>query len=236
MLVVPSVDVRDGKIVFRGGVAADVEPRDLARRFVTAGAEELHLVDLDAAETGEPRNFALLSEIARAHRIPSRLAGGVDSLETAQRALSAGFTGALFSSAVFGDDALLPRIATLGEHAIVELEARDDALDPRGGDPSLVARARGQDVVTAAIRAVAQGVRALYVIDLSTDGRLGGPALALLARVREAVPSAALHTGGGIRDLADLTTLARMGVASAVVGRALADGRFTLAQAKAVCA
>ena len=236
MVIVPSVDVRGGRVAFRAGVGADVAPADLARRFVAMGARELHLVDLDGAERGEYANAEPLARIARGCGVPCRLAGGIASLAHAREALAAGFAGVLFSSAVFGDDGLLGGIAALGDAAIVELEAADGALEPRGGDPRLVARARGRAIGEAARAAVAAGVRSLYVIDVTTDGRLGGPALALLERVRASLgpdpgPGVALHTGGGIRDLTDIALLARWGAASAVVGRALADGRFTLADA-----
>ena len=239
-MIVPSVDVRGGRVAFRGGVGADVDPRDLARRFVAAGAEELHLVDLDGAERGEYASFPLLSAIAREAGVPCRLAGGIADLDRAAAAVNAGFAGVLFSSAVFGDDDLLRSIAALDGRAIVELEVRDGFLAPRGGEPRLAADATGRGVLAAARAAVDAGIRALYVIDLSTEGALGGPALPLLERIRAALgPRAAgiaFHTGGGIRELDDVRALARWGAASAVVGRALADGRFTLAEAKAAAA
>ncbi len=234
MVIVPSVDVRGGRASFGG-----LDPEELARRFVQEGADELHLVDLDAAEHGEPRNQALLERIAAGTGVPCRLAGGLSDLGRAQAALDQGFAGVLFSSAVFGDPALLRRIAALGDRAIVEIESRDGTLAPRGGDPGLVAAASGRESVSAALDAVSAGVSALYVIDLGTEGRLGGPALALIDRLRVALARGepvALHTGGGVRDLADVAALARAGAASVVVGRALAEGRFTIAEAKAACA
>lgn len=236
-MIVPSVDVRGGRVRFRSGGAGATEPRALAAAFVAAGAEELHLVDLDGAERGEYPNVPLLAEIARASGVPSRLAGGLASLERATAALHDGFAGVLFSSAVFGDDGLLRSIATIADRAIVEIESRDGVLAPRGGGDELVARARGHDSVGAALAAVDAGITSLYVVDLGTEGSLGGPALALLRRIQEALGAragaVALHTGGGIRDLEDIAALARFGVASAVVGSALAAGRFTIAEAKA---
>ena len=234
MVIVPSVDVRDGRATFGG-----LDPEKLARRFVRDGADELHLVDLDAAEHGEPRNRAILERIALEAGVPCRLAGGLSDLGQAQDALEQGFAGVLFSSAVFGEATLLRRIAVLGGRAIVEIESRDGALAPRGGDPRLVSAAAGREVVSAALDAAAAGIGALYVIDLGSEGGLGGPAFALLDRVRAALArtgqTAALHTGGGVRDLADITALARAGAESVVVGRALALGRFTLAEARAAC-
>jgi phosphoribosylformimino-5-aminoimidazole carboxamide ribonucleotide (ProFAR) isomerase len=238
VVIVPSVDVRGGRVAYRGGSGADIAPRDLASRYVQGGADELHLVDLDAAERGEDANSELLADIARASAVPCRLAGGISSLATADRALAAGFAGVLFSSAVFGDDALLRRIARLGDRAIVEIEARDGRLAPRGGDADLVTRASGRDAAEAAEIAALRGVRALYVVDLGTDRQFGGPPLVLMERLRAKVGAGlgvAFHTGGGVRDVEDVRALARWGAASVVIGRAFLERRFTLAEAKAAC-
>ena len=241
MVIVPSVDVRAGRVAFRGDVGAAVDPRDLARRFVAGGADELHLVDLDGAAGEGFVNQELLAEIARESGIPCRLAGGITDTAQAARALDRdGFAGVLFSAAIFGDDALLRDVAALGQRAIVELEVAGGVLAPRGGEAALNGRAAGRDVVEAAAAALRAGVRELYVIDVDTDGRLGGPPLALLERIRASLgPAAAplrFHTGGGVRSVADVRALARWGAASAVVGRAIADGRFTIAEAKAAVA
>jgi len=237
VVIVPSVDVRGGRVAYRGDVGADIAPRVLAARYLGEGADELHLVDLDGAERGEYANAEVLADIARSTAVPCRLAGGVSSVRKAEDAIAAGFAGVLFSSAVFGDDTLLRRIARLGARAIVEIEARDGALAPRGGEAELVHRATGRDAVEAAEIAALRGIRALYVVDTSADGRLGGPPLVLMERIRAKTgPEIAVHTGGGVRDLDDVRALARWGAASVVIGRALLDGRFTLAEAKAACA
>jgi phosphoribosylformimino-5-aminoimidazole carboxamide ribotide isomerase len=236
MVIVPSIDVRAGRVSYRGGAGKDADPRDLAAMYVAAGATELHLVDLDAAERGEASNFALLAGIARASRARCRLAGGIASLERARAAADAGFEGVLFSSAVFGDEVLLRKVARL-PNAIVEIEARDGKLAPRGGPADLVLFAAGLDAVTAASTASLRGVRDLYVVDLSTDGRLGGPPLVLLEQLRRTTgPTMRFHTGGGVRDIEDIRALARWGVASVVIGRAFLEGRFTIAEATAACA
>jgi phosphoribosylformimino-5-aminoimidazole carboxamide ribotide isomerase len=236
VVIVPSVDVRGGRVAYRGDVGADVAPADLASRYVREGADELHLVDLDGAERGDYANAELLGGIARATPVPCRLAGGVSSLAKAEEAIAAGFAGVLFSSAVFGDDTVLRRVARLRDAAIVEIEAKDGALAPRGGDAELVRRAQGRDALEAAEIAALRGVRALYVVDTSADGKLGGPPLVLMERIRAKVGAeVAFHTGGGVRDLDDVRALAKWGAASVVIGRAFLDRRFTLAEAKAAC-
>lgn len=237
-MIVPSVDVRGGRVAYRGGAGADEDPLALATRYVSDGATELHLVDLDGAERGEHANRRLLSSIAHEVHVPCRLAGGITYFAEVEEAFAAGFAGILLSSAVFGaDDISLTALAAFGSRVIVEIEARAGALAPRGGHADDVRRAAGRDAVDAAKIAVDAGIGSLYVIDVSTDGRLAGPAVDLLDEIGRAVgPGVALHTGGGVRDLDDVRVLARWGAASVVIGRAFLERRFTLAEAMAACA
>ena len=234
-MIVPSIDVRFGHVAYRG-IQIRFTPSELAERYVEDGAEELHLVDRDMAERGDPANLALLAAIARRSRVPCRLAGGVSSVAFAREALDAGFGGVLFSSAVLASDEVLKDVATLGRAAIVEIEARDGWLAPRGGDPALVEMANGRGALAAARAAVVAGIADLYVIDLGTEGALGGPATQLLESIRSSLGDLArrvrFHTGGGISSADDVRALARWGVASAVIGRAFLEGRLTLAEAK----
>ncbi|HYK97758.1 MAG TPA: HisA/HisF-related TIM barrel protein [Candidatus Acidoferrales bacterium] len=236
MVIVPSIDVRGGRLAYRDGVGAALDPRDVAARYVEEGAEELHFVDLDAAEGAPTSNFATLADIARAVRVRVRLAGGVASLQKAEAARNAGFAGVLFSSAVFGDETLLRKCARV-PGAIVEIESRGGVLSPRGGPADRGLYAAGLSAETAAKTASLRGVRDLYVIDVATDGRFAGPPLVLLEQLRRAAgPGVALHTGGGVRDVNDVRALAEFGVASVVIGRAFLDGRMTVAEARAACA
>jgi phosphoribosylformimino-5-aminoimidazole carboxamide ribotide isomerase len=236
VVIVPSVDVRFGHVAYRG-IQIRYTPSELAERYVSDGAEELHLVDRDMAERGDPANLGMLAAIARRSKVPCRLAGGVASVAFAREALDAGFSGVLFSSAVFANDDLLGDIARLGRSATVEIEARDGWLSPRGGAPELTDAARGRGARAAAHAAAVAGIVDLYVIDLGTEGALAGPALDLLEDLRASLGDLAsrirFHTGGGIGSKEDVTRLARWGVASAVIGRALLDGVLTLEEAKA---
>lgn len=235
-MIVPSIDVRFGHVAYRG-IQMRFTPSELAERYVEDGAQELHLVDRDNAERGDPANLALLAAIARRARVPCRLAGGISSVPFAREALDAGFSGVLFSSAVLASDEVLKDAASLGRAAIVEIEARDGWLSPRGGDPTLVEIATGRGALAAARAAVAAGVTDLYVIDLGAEGGLAGPALELLESIRSSLGHLArsmrFHTGGGISSADDVRALARWGAASAVIGRAFLEGRLTLAEAMA---
>jgi phosphoribosylformimino-5-aminoimidazole carboxamide ribotide isomerase len=229
VVIVPSVDVRGGRL----GDGSEQAVVARAHGLVADGAEELHLVDLDGAESGLFLNLDLLADVAGAVGVPCRLAGGVSRPDEARRAIERGFAGVLFSSAVFGDDEALRDIASLGDRAIVEIEARAGFLAPRGGDPDLVTVASGRGVLASARAAQVAGVRALYLIDLTLEGRPAGPPLALVDTVRAVVGrDVALHAGGGVRDLDDVRALASRGVASVVIGRALAEKRFTIRAAR----
>jgi len=232
-VIVPSVDVRGGRL----GNGSEQPVAARARDLVADGAEELHLVDLDGAETGLFLNLEMLAEVARAVGVPCRLAGGVSRVDEARRAIDRGFAGVLFSSAVFGDDDILRDVASLGDRAIVEVETRAGFLAPRGGDPGLVTVATGRGALASARAAQLAGVRGLYLIDLTSEARLVGPPLALVDTVRAVVGQrVALHVGGGVRDLDDIRALASRGVASVVIGRALAEKRFTIRVAREAAA
>ena len=232
-MIVPSVDVRGGRL----GDGSEQSVAARARELVAEGAVELHLVDLDGAETGMFLNLELLAEVAREVGVPCRLAGGVSRIDDARRAIDRGFAGVLFSSAVFGDDELLRDIASFGDRAIVEIEARAGFLAPRGGETRLVTVATGRGALASARAAQLAGVRALYLIDLTSEAQLAGPPLALVDMVRAVVGQrVALHAGGGVRDLDDVRALATRGVASVVIGRALAEKRFTIRAAREVAA
>jgi phosphoribosylformimino-5-aminoimidazole carboxamide ribotide isomerase len=233
VVIVPSVDVRAGRL----GDGSEQQVAARARELVAQGAEELHLVDLDGAETGLFLNLELLADVAREVGVPCRLAGGVSRIDEARRAIDRGFAGVLFSSGVFGDDELLRDVASIGERAIVEIEARAGFLAPRGGDPRLVSVATGRGALASARAAQRAGVRGLYLIDVASEARPAGPPLALVDTVRAVVGRGfALHAGGGVRDLDDVRALASRGVASVVIGRALAQKRFTIHDAREAAA
>jgi phosphoribosylformimino-5-aminoimidazole carboxamide ribotide isomerase len=233
VVIVPSVDVRGERVA----TGSDETVVERVRDLVADGAEELHVVDVDRAESGATDNLELLSWIARSAGVPCRLAGGISSVADARQAIERGFAGVLFSSAVFGDDDLLKEIALLGDRAIVEVEARGGFLAPRGGDPQLVTVATGRGALASGRAAQIAGVRALYLIDLSSEGQLAGPPLTLIDTMRPVVgPRVALHAGGGVRDLDDVRALAARGVASVVIGRAFAERRFSIREARQAAA
>ena len=241
MVIVPAIDLADGRVASgRDGLSAtatlDDDPLDLARGLAAAGARMLHVVDLDGARTGRYRNLPLAAAIARAAAVPVQLGGSVSDPVIARQALAAGLARVVFGSATLGDPNRLSEVAALGPLALLALEVEGDRLRPRGGDVMLVEQVQGADAVALARSASELGVARFYVVDVEADGRLGGPPLTFIGRLRDELGDRVteLHVGGGIRDLVDVRDLAAAGVRSLVVGRALAEGRIDLAAAQRV--
>jgi phosphoribosylformimino-5-aminoimidazole carboxamide ribotide isomerase len=119
---------------------------------------------------------------------------------------------------------------------MLALEIDGDRLRPRGGEAALRERARGADALDAAREAVSHGIRHLYVVDVNADGRMGGPPLRFLDRLADTLSDGevSLHVGGGVRDVADVRELARFGVRSIVIGRALREGLLQLLEAQRI--
>lgn len=241
MVVIPALDLANGRIAARREGLAVVEdlaadPLELAREIVRSGARALHVVDLDGARTGRYVNLPLAAAIARAVEVPVQLGGSVSDPAVAHEALERGLARVVFGSAILGEPRFVDEVASLGPAALLALEIEDDRLRPRGGDAFLAERVQRTDAVEHARDATARGVGRFYVVDVESDGRLGGPPLRFISRLREALgPALAeLHVGGGVRDLLDVRDLATAGVRSVVVGRALHEGRLDLAEAQRV--
>jgi phosphoribosylformimino-5-aminoimidazole carboxamide ribotide isomerase len=240
-MIVPAIDLADGRVAsgregFTALATLEEDPLDLARALVASGARALHVVDLDGARSGDYRNLALAAAIARAVSVPVQLGGNVCDPQMAEAALASGLARVVFGSATFGDPRRLEEVAALGSRALLALEVEGDRLRPRGGDALLAEPVQGADALALARQAAERGVTRYYVVDVEADGRLGGPPLPFIGRLREALAEdiAELHVGGGVRDLVDVRDLAAAGVRSVVVGRALHEGRLELRAAQRI--
>jgi phosphoribosylformimino-5-aminoimidazole carboxamide ribotide isomerase len=234
--VLPAVDVRGGRVVrlLRGASDAETvygtDPAEAARRWEAEGAQRLHVVDLDAAMGGAPQFDAIAALIA-AVSIPVEVGGGIRTLEGATRYREHGADRVIFGTAAVSDPALVQSALALWPDAVAI------ALDARNGR---VAVAGWKEITTVgalelAERCRAWGVRRIQYTDVLRDGALVGPNLAAteeLARVSR-VPVTASGGVSSLDDLRHVAALAPAGVDEVIVGRALYDGRFTLAEAKA---
>jgi phosphoribosylformimino-5-aminoimidazole carboxamide ribotide isomerase len=235
-----AIDLLDGGAVrlvqgdYERRIPATVGPVDLARRFVAAGCRRLHVVDLAGARAGRPMQLALLNEIVSAARAEARgvvvEAGGGLRRGSDVDALLQVADEALLGTAAVEEPEFLP--ACVGAHPgriAVSLDLRD-------GRPALDgwSRTASDDAEALARRLVADGASRLIVTDTARDGTLDGPNLALLARLRAAVPDAVLVAAGGIGSVDDLRAVAEVGCDGAVVGLALLTGAIDPVEAMAV--
>lgn len=235
MIVVPAIDVRNGRVVrLKQGRLQDeqvygADPAEVARRFEAEGAQRLHVVDLDAAIDAKPQPDVLESIIA-AVSIPVEVGGGLRALEHAMRYLQRGAQRVIFGTAAISDAGVVQEaLRRFPDQVAVALDARNGRVTVGGWKEVTTVHA-----LELAERVKSWGVRRIQYTDVVRDGMLLGPnveATAELARVCGLPVTAA----GGISSLDDLDRLRRASplVDEAIVGKALYEKRFTLADAQA---
>jgi phosphoribosylformimino-5-aminoimidazole carboxamide ribotide isomerase len=237
----PAVDLLDGRCVRL--VQGDFErrtdygdPVEAAVELARAGAPWLHVVDLDAAKTGEPVNRSLVTEIAAAVPVPVQAGGGVRDDAAAGALLDGGVARVVLGTAAIEDHDLVERLAGRYPGRVAA------GLDHRGGEVSLRGwtLGGGAGLLEVLGRLEDLGVAAVVVTDISRDGTLEGPDIPGLA-VALAASTVDLIASGGVGSLGDLAALARLDadgrtLAGVIVGRAIHDGRLDVREALAACA
>jgi len=230
--LLPAVDVKDGRAVRLVQGALDQEsiygaPLEVALEFQAAGAEWLHLVDLDAA-FGRGSNATLLAEVVAALDIKVELSGGIRDDESLKRALATGCTRVNLGTAALEDPEWTAKvIKQYGDRIAVGLDVRGTTLAARGWTKE------GGELFETIERLDRDGCSRYIVTDVAKDGTLTGPNLELLKSVCAAT-KAPVVASGGVSTLADLASIAQLvdiGVEGAIVGKALYAGAFTLPEA-----
>ena len=230
--LLPAVDVKDGRAVRLVQGELDKEsvygaPLDVALEFQSAGAQWLHLVDLDAA-FGRGENIDLLAEVVGVLDIKVELSGGIRDDESLRRALATGCSRVNLGTAALENPVWTSKvIAEFGDRIAVGLDVRGHVLAARGWTKE------GGDLFETIQRLERDGCARYVVTDVTKDGTLKGPNLELLNEVC-AVTSKPVVASGGISSLDDIGALCAMnstGVEGAIVGKALYAGAFTLQQA-----
>jgi phosphoribosyl isomerase A len=233
----PAVDIRDGRAVRLTQGRADAatvydDPVDAALRFAAAGSEWLHVVDLDAAFTGEPRNRHLIERIIDATGCRVQASGGIRTLDDLQASLDFGAQRVVVGTMALTDPSFVPAALELaGERLAVGLDASGEVLRARGWTED------AGDLFSTIARLDALGVTRIIYTDIATDGMLSGPNTDMLTRVAQTT-KAAVTASGGVASVADLELLAGLHprVDAAIVGRALYSGDVDLATALAAVA
>jgi phosphoribosylformimino-5-aminoimidazole carboxamide ribotide isomerase len=234
VILYPAIDIRGGAAVrlMQGDYARetsyDADPVDAAQRWAGEGAEYLHVVDLDGARAGEPRNLEAVRRIAAAVECPIQVGGGLRDEAALEAVLAAGAARVVIGTAALGDpEFLAAALERHGERVVV-------SVDARGGKVSLAGwtEATDRDVAAAVAELGERGVARFLCTEIEVDGTMEGPALGELARIAAAT-SAQVIASGGVGELADLEALARAAPANlegAIVGRALYERRFSVAE------
>lgn len=230
--LLPAVDVKDGRAVrlVQGELDAETaygNPLEVALEFQAAGAEWLHLVDLDAA-FGRGENSALLAEVVGKLDIKVELSGGIRDDESLRRALATGCVRVNLGTAALENPEWTARvIAEHGDRIAVGLDVRGHVLAARGWTKE------GGDLFETIERLERDGCSRYVVTDVTKDGTLKGPNLELLKEVCAVTKKPVVASGGisSLDDIAALAALNAIGVEGAIVGKALYAGAFTLEQA-----
>jgi phosphoribosylformimino-5-aminoimidazole carboxamide ribotide isomerase len=236
-VLLPAIDLRDGHCVrlHQGDFAAetvyDDDPVRVAREFEAAGADWIHVVDLDAARTGTRTQLDQIRLIVRSVACKVEVGGGVRSAESALELLDAGVERVVVGTAAVERPALVEELCQEYPGRIaIGLDARGNEVAIRGW-----VEGSGADLVTLAERFDGIGLAALIVTEIGRDGTLVGPAFGQLSAVL-AASTTPLIASGGVGSLDDLRALARLrsddrGVAGIIVGRAIYEGRFSVVDA-----
>jgi phosphoribosylformimino-5-aminoimidazole carboxamide ribotide isomerase len=237
VILYPAVDILDGKAVrlvqgrFEDATTYHDDPLEAARSLVDAGARYLHVVDLDGARAGEPRSIEHLRRIVQGTGVPVQYGGGLRSMDAVRDALRAGAERVIVGTAAFRDvDFLDDLLRAFGPRAVVSVDVRGGHIATAGWTQKTQLPAED------AIRRLGErGAGSFVYTNVDRDGRLEGPDLDEVKRVSEAVRGRFLYSGGigATEHLTALAGLRQVNLAGVIVGKALYEGRFTVAEGQA---
>lgn len=241
MLLIPAIDLKDGKCVrLRQGDMSDAtvfseDPGAMARHWLDQGARRLHLVDLNGAAAGRPKNEPAIKSIIAAlgGEIPVQLGGGIRDLDTIERYLDDGISYVIIGTAAVKNPGFLHDAcgAFLG-HIIVALDARDGKVAVEGWS-----KMTGHDVIDLALKYEDYGVEAVVYTDIGRDGMLSGVNVEATVKLAQALRIPVIASGGiaTMEDIKALCAVEDEGIIGAITGRALYEGAldFKTAQAEA---
>jgi phosphoribosylformimino-5-aminoimidazole carboxamide ribotide isomerase len=235
VILYPAIDIRGGQAVrllqgdYERETAYDADPVEAAKRWADEGAEFLHVVDLDGAKAGEPRNLEAVRRIAEAVECPIQVGGGLRDADSVQAILDAGAERVVTGTAALRDPEFLDAMLDAhGDRVVVSVDARDGRVALEGWTTA------GKETAVDAVAALtARGVARFLCTAIEVDGTMRGPALEQLNEIAAAT-SSQIIASGGIGELSHLESLAQAAapnIEGAIVGRALYERRFTVSQA-----
>lgn len=235
--IIPAIDIRGGKCVrlIQGDYAQETvfgqDPVEMARRWEAEGATRLHVVDLDAARSGQPENLSIVARIADALSIPVQMGGGVRSREAVLRTLEAGIQRAIIGTAAASDpDTARALFSEFTDRLILGVDARDGKVAVAGWRETTA-----WDAAELGREMAAAGARRIIYTDIATDGMGVGPSLESTRRLAETVGIPIIASGGvgAPEHLVSVAALYTAGVEGVIVGKALYTGAVRLPEALA---
>jgi phosphoribosylformimino-5-aminoimidazole carboxamide ribotide isomerase len=234
MILLPAIDLIGGRCVrlaqgdFDRETDYSTDPATALAAFAASGAVEAHLVDLDGAKAREPRQHDLFAELAANSALALQVAGGFRTASQVARMLDSGIARVVIGSLALDNPAtfegLLDRFGA--DRLVLALDVRLDGSVPLVATHGWTTDS-GQSLDTVLVRF--NRVRHLLVTDIARDGMLSGPNLPLMHLIAERYPQVELQASGGVARLDDLRFLSVTGAARAIVGKAIWEGRFTIA-------
>lgn len=234
--LLPAIDLRGGQVVrlsegdFGRETVYGTDPGEVARRFVDAGAEWIHIVDLEGAREGGRRQTDAVMRIVAAagEDVACEVAGGLRDEESVAAVLDAGAARAVIGTAALNDPGFVERLtARFGVTRIaIALDVREGMAVGHGWVPG----ASGVPVEAALARLSESGARTFIVTAIERDGLLAGPNLELIGRMVD-LDRGDIVASAGVSSLADVAAVRKIGCSGAVVGRAIYEGRLDLAEA-----
>ena len=238
MLIIPAIDLKDGKCVrLKQGDMDQVtifsdDPSAMAESWLERGARRLHVVDLNGAAAGKPKNESAIKAIAAAvgDRMPIQLGGGIRDLDTIERYLDYGVSYVIIGTAAVKTPGFLHDACTaFGGHVMVALDAKDGKVAVDGWS-----KLTGHDVIDLAQKFEDYGVEAIIYTDIGRDGMLSGVNIdATVALARKL--TAPVIASGGLHNLADVEALCKVepeGIVGAITGRAVYQGTLDFGEAQ----
>jgi phosphoribosylformimino-5-aminoimidazole carboxamide ribotide isomerase len=238
LILFPAIDIRDGKAVrliqgdYEQEKAYDDDPVVAARRWVDGGARWLHIVDLDGARAGEPVNLDHVRRIVAAVNVPVQLGGGLRDSKKVEQAISSGAERVVLGTAAVRDPEMAEAIAAAhGARVVASVDARAGKVAAEGWTEE--SELGTTEVIAELAR---RGIRRFVYTPVDVDGLMEGPDLDSLREVAEGTDGELIYSGG-VGSLDDLRAIVALGlgnVEGVIVGRALYEQRFTVAEARAV--
>ncbi|MDH3681712.1 MAG: 1-(5-phosphoribosyl)-5-[(5-phosphoribosylamino)methylideneamino]imidazole-4-carboxamide isomerase [Acidimicrobiia bacterium] len=236
MMIYPAIDLRGGRCVrlyqgdYRRETVYGDDPVAQARTFIAEGAEVLHVVDLDAARTGAPTNRSVIGDVVAAAGVPVQVGGGVRDLAAAEALFDLGVARVVIGTAALERPALVGELVDAGRSVAVGIDANGDEVATHGWTERT-----GRTTSDVAQQFADLGVEALVVTEIGRDGTMEGPDLVGLADLL-ATTATTVIASGGVGEIGHLEALRRLrsggrSLAGVIVGRALYEGAFGLADA-----